>query len=119
MADRERVEYCAACCQRHTDEPPCEGCEWRRPELLPANDDALELWLEIRTQWRTSMAGMVGLDYTALHLEAERLDLPLSRDLTRKIKALEAWTLRQQAESHNAARTPQENGTETISQGPR
>ena len=39
------------------------------------------------------MSGPVGLDYPALYLEAERLDIELSPALMRKIKALERQTL--------------------------
>lgn len=35
-------------------------------EVFPDNWEAVLMWNRICTQWRTSMSGLVGLDYTVL-----------------------------------------------------
>ena len=65
------------------------------PELMPENEEVLEFWLEIRTQWRVGISGPVGLDYPAVYAEAERLEVDLSGCLMKKIKALEQAAIKQ------------------------
>jgi len=57
------------------------------PETLPA----LSLFARSLTQWRTSPAGLIGLDYNALHLLMAYDDIPTHkrRDLLRDVAALE------------------------------
>lgn len=56
---------------------------------MPENEEALWFYLEVRTQWRVSIGGLVGLDYGAVKNEAERLEVDLSNSLMAKIKAIE------------------------------
>lgn len=35
-------------------------------EVWPENWEAIEMWLRMQTQWRTSAGGAVGLDYSVL-----------------------------------------------------
>ena len=60
---------------------------------MPENEDAWELWLEVATQWRSTGFSILGLDYTSLYRETERLEIPLTTRTMRKIKALEALCL--------------------------
>lgn len=85
----------------------CPRCEWGRPPaLMPENEEAWELWGEVKTQWRATGFGILGLDYPALYLEAARLAIPLTPRTMKKIKTLEAACLR-------AARQRPEDGEET------
>ena len=73
----------------------CRTCEWGKPPpLMEANEEAWELWSEVKTQWRSSGFSILGLDYPSLYLEADRLQIPLTPRMMRKIKALEAACLR-------------------------
>ena len=60
---------------------------------MDENAEAWELWLEIQTQWRAGPAGILGLDYNILYMEAKRLEIDLSNCMMAKIKALELATL--------------------------
>jgi len=72
---------------------PCATCAWGRdPQLHPENEEAWSLWNEVLTQWRSAGFGVLGLDYNTLHLEAGRLEIPLTPRTMRKIKALERAT---------------------------
>ncbi len=68
---------------------------------MPENEEAWELWLEVRTQWRTAGFGVIGLDYTAVYREAERLEIDLSPCMMKKIKALESFELGRTNEKEN------------------
>lgn len=94
MSDAERIAYCKTCSKDHDGKPPCDDCEWKPEKLLPENLDALELWLAVQTQWRASGFGIIGLDYSVLQREADRLEIELSICTMNKVKALEAYTLR-------------------------
>ncbi|MEA5092461.1 hypothetical protein SDC9_37474 [bioreactor metagenome] len=80
---------------------PCEGCENRRPELAPENWETWELWLALRTQWRTASITTdkyckvikTGLDYSSLFLVAKTLEIEVTPALLSKIRALESATL--------------------------
>ena len=61
---------------------------------MDENIDAWDLWIEIRTQWRSTGMGIVGLDYRTVYAEAERLGIDLSVCTMKKIKALEASILK-------------------------
>lgn len=56
---------------------------------MDANQEALELWMAVRTQFRGAGMGVIGLDYPAVYLEAERLEIELTPRVMGKIKALE------------------------------
>jgi len=63
---------------------------------MEENQDAWDLWVEIRTQWRGAGIGIIGLDYNVIYREAERMEIELSACTMKKIKALEAAVLKQQ-----------------------
>jgi hypothetical protein len=60
---------------------------------MAENDEPLELWMAVQTQWRAGAMGVIGLDYRVLYLEAARLEIELSNCLMNKIRALERSTL--------------------------
>lgn len=60
---------------------------------MPENNEALELWLAVRTQWRGGGMGVIGLDYAEVRQWAMDLDIDLSPAVWGKIKALEAFEL--------------------------
>lgn len=60
---------------------------------MAENEDAWELWLEAATQWRSAGLSILGLDYTSLYREADRLEIALTTRTMRKIKALEQCVL--------------------------
>jgi hypothetical protein len=62
---------------------------------MEQNEEAWELWSEVKTQWRASGFSILGLAYPSLYLEAERLQIKLTPRTMRKIKALEAACLRE------------------------
>ena len=63
------------------------------PDLWPENEDAMDLWRAVRTQWRASAFGLIGLDYGALDRAAERMGIELSVCTMKKIQAMESWYL--------------------------
>jgi hypothetical protein len=60
---------------------------------LEENEEALELWQAVSTQWRASGFGLVGLDYMALWKAAEVLEIEMTSPLFKKIQALERFEL--------------------------
>ncbi|WP_369688322.1 DUF1799 domain-containing protein [Desulfatitalea tepidiphila] len=112
MADAQRRQYCQTCFKANSGNPPCEDCEWQPPALLPENQDALELWLAVQTQWRAGPMGVIGLDYNVLYQEAIRLGIDLSPGVMKKIRTLEAATLEKVYGSHTKGRA----GTSTSTQ---
>ena len=113
--DQEKRDYCRDCqygFRKKAESAPWSTCEWEAPELIPENTEALSFWLEIQTQWRVGMSGPTGLDYPALYLEAERLEVDLSNCLMKKIKALERQTLtrlRDNRDAQSESRSPGDN----------
>ncbi len=91
---------------------PCDTCEFGSPpvELSKENETAFELWIECITQWRTGPAGIIGIDYAVIHLEAKRLQIELSPCLMRKIKLLERSVLRKQDGSSESDNQGSEEG---------
>ena len=63
---------------------------------MEQNTDAWDLWCAANTQWRAGGFGLVGLDYPAMCQVAGLLEIPFTRDLLRKIQALEIETLKRQ-----------------------
>ena len=76
-------------------EPPCSGCEYDRPTLMDGNRETWMLWRHTQTQLRTSFAGVVGLDYTAMRQVAEVLGIALDLAMLHKIQALERLLLKE------------------------
>ena len=48
-------------------------------EIWPDDEDPVALFRAMRTQWRTSLGGFVGLDYAVVPLVAEQLGLSKKR----------------------------------------
>ena len=57
------------------------------------------LWRHTQTQFRTSFAGVVGLDYGALRQVAEVLGIELDLAMLHKIQALESVLLKEASRS--------------------
>lgn len=92
-------EYCNTCRKAHPEAAKeCKTCRCRLPALLPENRPAWQLWMVVHTQWRTSLGGLLGIDYTAVHCVAETLGVEMIPATLSKIKALESWTLRHERE---------------------
>lgn len=51
------------------------------------------LWKNVATQWRMGFGGVVGLDYSALNIAANILDIELTPEIFSKIQILESLTL--------------------------
>lgn len=99
MTDRNRIKYCEVCLDTKKN-PPCGNCEYGTPpDLLPENEEAFDLWMEVRTQFRGAGFSIIGLDYQAVRDEAEDMGLSFSGSLKRKIKALERHTVESQGKN--------------------
>lgn len=59
------------------------------------NREAWYLWRHTQTQLRTSFAGVVGLDYTALRQVAEVLGIDLDLAMLHKVQTLEGVMLQE------------------------
>lgn len=59
------------------------------------NREAWYLWKHTQTQLRTSFAGVVGLDYTAMQQVAEVLGIALDLAMLHKIQVLEGLLLKE------------------------
>nr|DAS40840.1 MAG TPA: protein of unknown function DUF1799 [Caudoviricetes sp.] len=59
------------------------------------NREAWMLWRHTQTQLRTSFAGVVGLDYTALRQVAEVLGIDLDLAMLHKVQTLEGVMLQE------------------------
>lgn len=91
-ADSKRIEYCRDCPKRGLE---CDECSWGKPpELMEINRDAFDLWVEVKTQWRSGFGGLIGLDYVAVNQEAGRMGIDLDVCLMSKIKVLESMVKR-------------------------
>ena len=65
-------------------------------ELWPENEESIDLFCEISTQWRVGMGGPTGLDYTALFARMERLkfDDQTHERLFQDIRVIESEALK-------------------------
>jgi hypothetical protein len=61
--------------------------------LLPANEDAWELFEAAGTQWRSGGFGYIGLDYTAVYQIAAVTGIETTAALHEKVRVLESVTL--------------------------
>lgn len=68
--------------------------------LLGENRQALELFLACQSQWRAGFAGVVGLDYCGVEKAAAWLEIPMTRDVFRKIQVLERAVLLKQRKEY-------------------
>lgn len=71
----------------------CATCEGRCPDLFYANRLIWQIWILVNTQWRVTFGSLTGLDYVALKVVTDALDIDLSPGILHSIKALEMWTL--------------------------
>lgn len=62
-------------------------------EVWPENWPALEMWCKVQTQWRTSMSGAVGLDYSVLPWLFKMYEVEDDRSLLEDLQAMEATVL--------------------------
>jgi hypothetical protein len=62
---------------------------------MDGNREAWYLWRHTQTQLRTSFAGVVGLDYTALRQVAEVLGIDLDLAMLHKVQTLEGVMLQE------------------------
>ncbi|OZI23621.1 hypothetical protein CAL26_09270 [Bordetella genomosp. 9] len=60
-------------------------------EVWPGHEEALSLFLSIRTQWRVGMAGATGLDYGVLFHKMDRMGLSPERyeELEEEVRIME------------------------------
>lgn len=71
----------------------CYNCEAKCPDLFYANELIWQIWILVNTQWRVTFGTITGLDYNALKIVMEALDVSLTPGILQAIKALEMWTL--------------------------
>lgn len=57
--------------------------------MLPENFAVAELWMYASNQVRVAFGGIVGMDFTALHIVADSLGMELDFHTLAKIHALE------------------------------
>lgn len=62
-------------------------------EVWPENWEALEMFLRISTQWRTSMGGPIGLDYGALEWLFRLYEVKEPRSLLEDLQVMEGAAL--------------------------
>lgn len=82
-------------CIKNNPTLSCATCADRRPDIWANNRDVWLLWAKVHTQWR--IAGMdgvpIGLDYNAVKIVAETLDIVITPANLTKLQALENATL--------------------------
>jgi hypothetical protein len=59
-------------------------------EVWEENWDALVMWSRVQTQWRTSMGGVVGLDYGAIAWVFRLYEVDDQRSLLEDLQVMEA-----------------------------
>lgn len=67
---------------------------------MDENREAWYLWRHAQTQLRTSLTGVVGLDYTALRQVAEVLGIVLDLAMLHKVQRLEDVLLQEVNKKH-------------------
>ena len=65
------------------------------PQLHPENVKAVEVFISVQTQWRVSIGGVTGLDYTALHHAMSMMGVRRRdrRDLFDRVRIMELAAL--------------------------
>ena len=58
-------------------------------EVLPENWSAVEMFLRLQTQWRTTMSGVVGLDYSAAQWLFRLYEVKDQRELLEDLQIME------------------------------
>lgn len=61
--------------------------------MMPENREAWAIWQEVKTQWRASGMGIIGLVYSEVRQAATELGIEYSPGMRRKIKVLERVSL--------------------------
>jgi|688.fasta_scaffold52746_2 hypothetical protein len=59
-------------------------------DVWPENWPTVEMFLRVQTQWRTSMGGVIGLDYTALAWVLKLYEIEDQRSLLEDLQVMEA-----------------------------
>jgi hypothetical protein len=62
-------------------------------EVLPENWESVQLFIRCQTQWRTSMAGLIGLDYGAVHWLLRLYEVEDPRSVLEDLQLMEAGVL--------------------------
>lgn len=62
-------------------------------EVWEENWEALVMWSRVQTQWRTSMGGVIGLDYGALAWVLRLYEVTDQRALLEDLQVMEAAAL--------------------------
>jgi len=70
------------------------------PEILPGAAGYWELWLAVQTQWRAAAFGLIGLDYAAVRMVAETMDMQWDDDTLHIMMTLENKELEAQAKDN-------------------
>jgi hypothetical protein len=59
-------------------------------EILPENWPVVEMFLRVQTQWRTTMGGVIGLDYAAVRWLFKLYNVEEPRTLLEDLQVMEA-----------------------------
>lgn len=62
-------------------------------EVWPENWPVLQMWSRVQTQWRTSVSGVIGLDYSVLPWLFRMYEVEDPRELLEDLQAMEAAVL--------------------------
>lgn len=62
-------------------------------EVLPENWESVQLFIRCQTQWRTSMAGLIGLDYGAVQWLLRLYEVEEPRAVLEDLQIMEAAVL--------------------------
>jgi hypothetical protein len=62
--------------------------------VWPENWAAVEMFLRVQTQWRTSMGGVIGLDYAAVAWVLKLYGIEDQRSLLEDLQVMEAAAMR-------------------------
>jgi hypothetical protein len=68
--------------------PDEDFCVW------PENWPTVEMFLRVQTQWRTSMGGVIGLDYAAVAWVLKLYGIEDQRSLLEDLQVMEAAAMR-------------------------
>lgn len=90
-------EYCKACRKARKTESDCDACP--RPELLPENVQAIELFSAVQTQWqRRERDVLEGFNYAGVKAAADMLQMKEIKPTFEKLRIMEKEVLTIQAE---------------------
>lgn len=63
-------------------------------DVWPENWPIIEMFLRVQTQWRTSMGGVIGLDYAAVAWVLKLYGIEDQRSLLEDLQVMEAAAMR-------------------------